>query len=65
MSPWQKIRDLEAALRHERQRVDAEQRRADVAEASARRAWQFSTWRGPRHSSPGFTRTDDRDSDQR
>jgi hypothetical protein len=47
----ERITKLEAALRYaravaaiEREYADLERRRADAAEASARRAWQLATW---------------------
>jgi hypothetical protein len=41
-----RITELERALAHARSVADAERKRAELAEASARRAWQLATWRG-------------------
>lgn len=38
---------LRAALDRARQRAEAERRRADALEATARKAWQFASWPAP------------------
>lgn len=43
-----RLQSAEAALAHARQIAEAERRRADAAEASARRAWEIATWGGAR-----------------
>jgi hypothetical protein len=45
--------ELAAALRHAQEQVEQERRRADLAEASARRAWQLAEWRSPRRRNEG------------
>ena len=46
MDPSERIRELEAALSRERARSTELQRRADLAEESARRAWRLGAWGG-------------------
>ena len=43
---WRATRaDLEAAVKQARELAEAERRRADLAEASARTAWRLAGWR--------------------
>ena len=42
ISPYDRIRELEAALEHTRKLADAERRRAAVLEEAARRAYQHA-----------------------
>jgi len=42
------LRALQAAVERARQLAEAERRRAERAEDSARRAWQLAAWPGPR-----------------
>ena len=42
------VKQLEEALQHTRSVADAERRRAERAEESARRAWEMASWGGQR-----------------
>lgn len=55
VTPADTIKSLEQALAHARALADAERRRAERAEASARRAWQLATWAAPTRRAAGQT----------
>lgn len=40
---WRQVRDLRAALAHQRELTEAERRRADLAEERAAHAWHVAT----------------------
>ena len=44
----ERIAELEVALAHARQVAEAERRRAELAQESARHAWQRAAWARPR-----------------